>query len=301
MMHTDVKPLPGKPVMPSSDNKQVQATITYCRKDLVPPLPPVVFGRGPANPPIQTPKQDYPVLITDVTGHDDEFNLQTQGIEFVRHESKLGDDEFDDENIVKQTYYQEILDLTKRVLDQNPKFPKNPSLHILQHLRRNSPDKFPTGPVHGCHVDQHPAAVEGFARRWLGEDKADELIRSHKRWQIINVWRPIRPVQRDPFAVADARSVPDDDILKVRLVYPDHEIDILEVKAPLEPGAHRWYFKDGMGPAEVVFFTQFDSTTRADVPKRVPHTAFKDPRVDEGSAEARMSIEVRVAVFYDED
>jgi hypothetical protein len=61
------------------------------------------------------------VLITDVTGHDDEFNLQTQGIEFVRHESKLGDDEFDDENIVKQTYYQEILDLTKRVLDQNPK------------------------------------------------------------------------------------------------------------------------------------------------------------------------------------
>lgn len=150
-------------------------------------------------------------------------------------------------------------------------------------------------------MDQHPAAVEGFARRWLGEDKANELIRSHKRWQIINVWRPIRPVQRDPFAVADARSVPDDDILKVRLVYPDHEIDILEVKAPLEPGAHRWYFKGGMGPGEVVFFTQFESTARTDVPKRVPHTAFKDPRVDEGSAEARMSIEVRVAVFYDED
>lgn len=141
--------------------------------------------------------------------------------------------------------------------------------------------------------------MEGFARRWLGDDKANDLLATHPRWQIINAWRPIREVQRDPLAVADARSVPDGDILKVRLVYPDHEIDILEVKAPEEAGAHRWYFKDRMGPGDVVFFTQFDSTARADVPKRVPHTAFRDPRVDEGAAEARRSIEVRIAVFYD--
>lgn len=76
---------------------------------------------GPANPPIQTPKQDYPVLITDVTGHEDEFNLETQGIEFVCHESKLKDEEFDDEKLVKGVYYDEILDLTKQVLQQNPK------------------------------------------------------------------------------------------------------------------------------------------------------------------------------------
>lgn len=152
-------------------------------------------------------------------------------------------------------------------------------------------------------MDQHPAAVEGFARRWLGDAEADELLRTHPRWQIINAWRPIREVRRDPLAVADARSVPDEDILKVRLVYPDHEIDILEVKAPLDDGekAHRWYFKDHMGPGDVVFFTQFDSTAREDVPKRVPHTAFRDPRVDEETAEARKSIEVRVAVFYDSD
>ncbi|KAG6364138.1 hypothetical protein INS49_005736 [Diaporthe citri] len=276
--------------MQPSCSKQVQANVTYCQKDLVPPLPPVVFGRGPANPPVQTPKQDYPVLITDVTGHEDDFNLQTQGIEFVRHESSLKDEEFDNEDLVRKTYYQEILDLTKQVLEQNPKL--------------NSPDKFPTGPVHGVHVDQHPAAAEGFARRWLGDEEADELLRTHPRWQIINAWRPIREVQRDPLAVADARSVPDDDILKVRLVYPDHEVDILEVKAPLDPegeGTHRWYFKDRMGPGGVVLFTQFDSTGRADVPRRVPHTAFRDPRVDEGAAEARRSIEVRVAVFYDSD
>lgn len=61
------------------------------------------------------------MLITDVTGHEDDFNLQTQGIEFVRHESSLKDEEFDDENIVKRGYYQEILDLTKQVVERNPK------------------------------------------------------------------------------------------------------------------------------------------------------------------------------------
>lgn len=104
--------------------------------------------------------------------------------------------------------------------------------------------------------------------------------------------------------MADARSVPDEDILKVRLVYPDHEIDILEVKALLDlegQRVHDWYFKDRMGPGDMVLFRQFDSTERAGVPKRVPHTAFKDTRVDEGTAEARKSVEVRVVVFYDSD
>lgn len=152
-------------------------------------------------------------------------------------------------------------------------------------------------------MDQHPSAAEGFARRWLGDEQADALLNSHARWQIINAWRPIREVQRDPFAVADARSVPDEDILGVKLVYPDHEVDILEVKAPLDDGKpHRWYFKDRMEPGDVVFFTQFDSAAgTAGMPGRVPHTAFRDPRVDEGAAGERRSIEVRVAVFYDSE
>lgn len=49
-----------------------------------------------ANPPIQTPKQDYyPVLLSDATGHEDNFNLQTQGIELVRHKSTLTEADFD--------------------------------------------------------------------------------------------------------------------------------------------------------------------------------------------------------------
>ena len=61
------------------------------------------------------------MLITDVTGNESDFNLQTQGIKFVRHESKLKDEQFDDEDLVKQVYYREILDLTRQVLERNPK------------------------------------------------------------------------------------------------------------------------------------------------------------------------------------
>lgn len=76
---------------------------------------------GPANPPIQTPKQDYPVWVTDVTGCEKDFSLETQGIEFVHHDSALKDGEFDDEDLIQRVYYQEILDLTKKVLGSNPK------------------------------------------------------------------------------------------------------------------------------------------------------------------------------------
>lgn len=60
------------------------------------------------------------MLITDVTGHEGDFNLQTQGIEFVSHDSRLKDEEFDDEDLVRKVYYQEILDLAKQVLERNP-------------------------------------------------------------------------------------------------------------------------------------------------------------------------------------
>jgi hypothetical protein len=65
-------------------------------------------------------------------------------------------------------------------------------------------------------------------------DEAEELLK--KRFQIINVsnsvldgceiyaltlgqvWRPIRPIYKDPLAVADAHSVPDSDLVGTALI-----------------------------------------------------------------------------------
>ena len=43
---------------------------------------------------------------------------------------------------------------------------------------------------------------------------------SRTRWAIINVWRPIRPIRRDPFAMCDAKTVTEADLVQVEAVLP---------------------------------------------------------------------------------
>lgn len=119
---------------------------------------------------------------------------------------------------------------------------------------------------------------------------ADRLLTG--RYQIINVWRPIKTIRKDPLGVADASSVPDADLLPVQLIYPDRVGETFTVR-PNE--AHRWHYLREQTPAEVLLIKCFDSKTDGRA-RRAPHSAF----VDEGAeGEApRESIEVRALVFH---
>lgn len=59
---------------------------------------------------------------------------------------------------------------------------------------------------------------------------------------------------------------------------------------------HRWYYKHGQRPDEVLLIKCFDSCETA-AARRVPHTAFEDAEAVDG--EDRESIETRALVFYD--
>lgn len=59
-------------------------------------------------------------------------------------------------------------------------------------------------------------------------DDAGKLLQS--RVQIINVWRPIKTVQRDPLAVAEANSVSDDSLVVTELIYPTRRGETYAVK-----------------------------------------------------------------------
>jgi hypothetical protein len=61
----------------------------------------------------------------------------------------------------------------------------------------------------------------------LPED-AEQLLRG--RVQIINVWRPIKTVLRDPLAVAEANSVDDQSLVVTELIYPDRRGETYSVK-----------------------------------------------------------------------
>ncbi len=62
---------------------------------------------------------------------------------------------------------------------------------------------------------------------------------------------------------------------------------------------HRWFYASGMTPEEVLLIKCFDSKTDGGVARRVPHSAFTDPRTRDEMT--RESIEVRCLVFYEDE
>ncbi|CAN8097317.1 unnamed protein product [Discula destructiva] len=290
--------------------KHVNTTIRYFDDPGVPLSPRIIGGPGPLK---LTPKVDNPVTVTDVTGNEDKYKLDVNGFQFVKHASQFSHslaglksrysvkEELDE---TTQGHYVEMETLLREVLAKT-RYPKPSSVHILTHIIREGPkdgepSRGPSGPLYGVHVDQSVVAARGVAERWLG-DAAAELL-NKPRYQIVNLWRPVKPITRDPFGVTDAMTVPDDDIVPVPLIFPDHKAEALECRPatdPLKP--HRWYYKSEQQPDDVLLFIQVDSTKKQDMPRRCPHAAFKDPDADEASGEPRISIEVRAMVFYDED
>lgn len=170
-------------------------------------------------------------------------------------------------------------------------------IFIFDHtIRRSDPDAQSRpnavalrGPVQRVHIDQSAEASRSRVQHHLPDD-AERLSQSH--FQIINVWRPIRTIRRDPLAVADSSSVRDEDLVGVPLIYPNRKGETLTLRYN---EGQRWYYKSQLTPEEVILIKCFDSEDGI----RVPHSAFVDPGT-EGIEELRESIEVRALVFYAE-
>jgi hypothetical protein len=148
------------------------------------------------------------------------------------------------------------------------------------------------GPVQRVHIDQSYSAGKSRVPHHLPHE-ADTLLKG--RYEIINVWRPIKTILKDPLGVAEASSVSEDDLVGVKLIYPDREGETYAVRP--SPN-HKWHYLDRQTPSEVLLIKCFDSKTDGRA-RRVPHTAFVDEeRVGEAS---RQSIEVRALVFHPDD
>jgi len=235
-----------------------------------------------------------PVVVHDARGQEESLSLDTSGFQFVKHVS--AEKEFVDEEAIKAKYYEEVEELLKKETGAKRIF-------IFDHtIRRKSQDpdnrtaetrRDPNarGPVERVHIDQTFEASVQRVHHHLG-DEADALLST--RYQIINVWRPIKTILKDPLTVADAHSVPDSDLVGVALIYPDRQGETYTVKPNPD---HQWYYLYGQTPEEVMLIKCFDSKLDGRA-RRVPHTAFVNPdTVDEY---ARESIEVRCLVFHED-
>ncbi|EED20647.1 conserved hypothetical protein [Talaromyces stipitatus ATCC 10500] len=274
------------PVSPADLHKHhVNTTLNYYKPaaDGSPPKP-SISGKPET---YERETETLEVTIHDISGSELDYTLDKNGFQLYYHESKQK--LFVDEDEIKNEYYPETEQLLKDATGASKIF-------IFDHTIRR-PEASPSGlrgPVQRVHIDQSYQASKNRVTYHL-PDEAETLLKG--RYQIINVWRPIKTIYRDPLAVADAHSVPDSDLVPVKLIYPNREGETYTVKPNK---AHKWYYRYGQTPNIVTLIKCFDSKLDGRA-RRVPHTAFVNPETATPEYPARESIEIRALVFHPDD
>lgn len=248
---------------------------------------PIYIGKGRISN--KRPHKAWDFVVSDVSGDEDRYTLDSHGFQYCRHKS--AEEAFIDEDQIQSVYYKECEELIKSVTGAT-------AVRIFNHKVRRGPTQWHhlgfnnlanRGPVTKTHVDQSYVGAERRMRWELPAEEAEERVK--RRYQIINVWRPIQPIQKDPIAVADSGTVPDSDLVGAEMTEDGFVGESWVVRHNPE---HRWYYKHGMRPEDVLLIKCFDSDEA--VARRALHSAFEDPVYRE--CESRQSIEVRCLVFY---
>ena len=217
----------------------------------------------------------------------DSLSLEQQGLVFVEHKTKVVD--FFDEQQVKSIYYPEIESLIKRESGAS-------RVVIFDHALRSGDEaereeKLIRNPVLQAHNDYTEWSGPNRLREIL-PDEAGELLKH--RFAIIQVWRAIhRPIEANPLALADARSVEFDDWMVAERRYPHRVGQTYRLKYNPK---HKWIYFPNMRPDEAIVFKVYDSETDGRA-RFTAHTSFHDPATKPGAL-ARQSIEMRAFAFF---
>lgn len=240
------------------------------------------------------------VVIHSARGIND--SLDDCGFELLRDvPTRLSTQAFYDSAIVQQLYYHEIADLLRQRLGCA-------HVHVFSHSVRNkqregersSDNGVVQGYGFGPHVDvsayDAAAICQGMTAR--AESNYGHTLQ-RGRCLYVNAWRNIdtSPIEADPFAVCDARTVvAPDDIVLFHLETPAYGIVQYRL-GNTHLNRHRWYYFPYMSNDELLVFKQWDS--EPDLPARFCfHSAFKLPGQYHPDVPPRQSCEVRALCFF---
>ena len=227
----------------------------------------------------------HPMEVRD--GRQGEFSLDENGFTFVGHRTAVRD--FLDLEELKRVYYPEVAVLIKTVSGAN-------RVHVFDHTLRSGNEaereaRLLREPVLSAHNDY---------TEWSGPNRVRELLPQEseillkRRFAIIQVWRAInQPIESNPLAIADAKSVDPDDLLVAERRYPNRVGQTYRLK--YNP-RHRWVYFPRMRRDEALVFKVFDSEKDGRA-RFTPHTSFDDPATPPG-APPRQSIEARALAFF---
>ncbi|KAF9258578.1 hypothetical protein L218DRAFT_876913 [Marasmius fiardii PR-910] len=221
----------------------------------------------------------HDMFIENVRGKEDSYTLDDAGFQFFHRPTKHTD--FDDEKELEE-YYWESTEIVKEVTGASDVIFSSSMQRsrVVRELDDLKPKQWrPAGQV---HVDQL--------------DRLRERGLEPRRWQIINLWRPIGHAAYDwPLACCTWNSVDLESDIYTLERRTDHGRRINETRGVKYNPNHQWKYVRGMSPSDIVLLKTFDSDEG--VARFTPHTAFEDPTTPE-NAPPRKSIELRLLVVY---
>ncbi|HEX2566963.1 MAG TPA: CmcJ/NvfI family oxidoreductase [Burkholderiales bacterium] len=215
-----------------------------------------------------------------------ELALEASGFVLVEHRTAVKDFYAED---LKAVYYPEVEALIKRLSGAS-------RVVVFDHtLRSGSEDereaRLLREPVLSAHNDYTEWSGPQRVRDVLPEE-AESLLK--RRFAIIQAWRATHaPIESNPLAIADARSIAPDDLLIAERRYPNRIGQTYRLRYN---AAHRWFYFPRMRRDEALVFKVFDSA-RDGRARFTPHTSFEDPSTAPG-APPRQSIEARALAFF---
>jgi len=216
-----------------------------------------------------------------------EFSLDVHGFVFREHRTTMRD--FFDADELKRVYYPEVERLIKEVSGAA-------RVVVFDHTLRSGDE----GEREARLIREPVLSVHNDFTDWSGPqrvrdilpDEADGLL--ERRFAIIQVWRAINlPIQSNPLAIADARSLGAADLIAAERRYPNRVGETYRVS--YNP-AHRWFYFPEMRRNEALVFKVYDSA-RDGRARFTAHTSFNDPG-SPANARPRQSIEVRTLAFF---
>ena len=220
-------------------------------------------------------------------GRQESLDLDANGFMLVPHTSAVRN--FFDVDELKRVYYPEVETLIRRTTGAA-------RVVVFDHTLRSGDEgereaRLVREPVLSAHNDYTEWSGPQRVRELMG-DEAERLLA--RRFAIVQVWRPIAsPLESNPLAMADARSVAPGDLLVAERRYPHRVGQTYRLK--YSP-AHRWFYFPRMRRDEAIVFKVYDSEKDGRA-RFTPHTSFDDPSTPPG-APPRQSIEARALVFF---
>jgi hypothetical protein len=229
----------------------------------------------------------HDVAIRDARGDRAQHSLDTTGFLLADHPTRVKD--FFDVHDLKRVYYPEAEALIAAHSGAC-------RVHVFDHTLRTGDDDARAA----LKIREPVKSVHNDYTEWSGPQRVRDLLPAEaedlisRRFAIIQVWRAIRqPIERDPLAIADARSLAPKDFIAAERRFPDRVGEIYQFA--YNP-AHRWNYFPRMRRDEALVFKVYDSMTDGRA-RWGAHTSFDDP-TSPADAGPRESIEIRAFAFF---